>query len=102
MGLMDKLREDFRARRTRHTVLDTDVYVTPLTVDEETRLRTLHPTDAALRIAEMLVLKCRNEAGEPLFTKEDKQALKREVAGDRLGALVVAITGPGPEELEKK
>lgn len=101
MSLMDKLKADYEARRTKVTVLGEEVYVTPLTAGEQVRINALHPDDGALRMAETLVSKCRDADGKPVFTKDDKQDLKRAVAGDRLGPLVAAITGPGVEDQAK-
>lgn len=101
MSLLDKLKADYEARRAKVTVLGDDVFVTPLTPGEQVRINALHPDDSALRMAEILVSKCRDAEGKPVFTKDDKQDLKRAVAGDRLGPLIAAITGPGVEEQVK-
>jgi hypothetical protein len=99
--LIDLLVEDYKSRRTRAEVLGVEVFVTPLTLGEQTQIAAMHPDDSALRVAEMLVRKCRNADGHAVFAKEDKQTLKREVAGDALGPLIAAITGPGAAELAK-
>lgn len=91
--LIDLLKEDLQARKVVVDVLGVAVFVTPLTVGEQTLITAKHPDDAALQMAEMLVLKCRDENGEPVFAKEDKTALKRAVAGDRLGPVIAAING---------
>lgn len=100
-ALLDKLKEDFESRRVRVDVLGIAVFVTPLTVGEQLKLNAMHPTDGGLRVAEMLVVKCRDAEGKPIFGKEDKLTLKNMVAGDRLTALADVITGPGPEALAK-
>jgi hypothetical protein len=61
----------------------------------------MHPNDSAQRQAQMLVMKCRDEAGAPLFTKDDKPALAREVAGDRLGPIFGALNGE-PLEIQQE
>lgn len=101
-SLIEKLREDFKSRRRKETILGVDVWVTPLTVDEQNKTNAKHPNDGALRLAEILVMKCRTDDGQPIFTADDKVALKREVAGDRLGPLIAAITGPSAEEQAEK
>lgn len=99
--LIDLLEEDFAARRTEVEVLGRKVWVAPLTVGEQMRINALHPDDNALRMAEIIVSKCVDAEGKPVFGKEDKQRLKRAVAGDRLGPIVAAITGP-PAETQAK
>lgn len=100
-SLIEKLREDYASRRKQVTILGIDVWVTPLTVDEQNKVNAKHPNDGGLRLAEILVLKCRTEDGQPIFTADDKVALKREVAGDRLGPLIAAIQGAPAEEQAK-
>jgi hypothetical protein len=92
--LIDLLKEDLQARKTRVDVLGMAVYVTPLTLGEQMQINAKHPDDGALRFAEMLVVKCRDENGEPVFAKDDKTALKRAIAADHLEAVIKAITGP--------
>ena len=99
--LIEKLREDFKARRKQVTILGIDVWVTPLTVDEQNKVNAKHPNDGGLRLAEILVMKCWTEDNRPVFTLDDKVALKREVAGDRLGPLIAAIQGAPAEEQAK-
>lgn len=99
--LIDKLRDDYRSRRRKETILGIDVWVTPLTIDEQNKVNAKHPNDGALRIAEILVMKCAAEDGTPIFSTDDKQALKREVAGDQLGPLIAAITGPSADDQVK-
>lgn len=101
MSLIEKLKADFEARKREVEVLGEKVFVTPLTMGEQTRINALHPDDSALRFAEILVTKCRDAEGKPVFTKDDKQDLKRAIAGDRLTPIVAAITGPGVEAQEK-
>jgi len=99
--LIDLLEDDFAGRRSELEVLGVKVFVSPMTVGEQMRINALHPDDAALRMAEILVTKCRDAEGNAVFTKDDKARLKRAVAGDRLGPIVAAITGPPVEALGK-
>lgn len=99
--LIDLLEEDYASRKREIEVMGRKVYVTPLTVAENIRINALHPDDNALRMAEMVVTKCMDAEGKPVFTKEDKSRLKRAVAGDRFSPIVAAITGPPIETLAK-
>lgn len=99
--LIDLLKQDFESRKVEVSVLGVQVFVTPLTIAEQTRINALHPNDGALRIAEMLVTKCRDADGQPVFGKEDKPLLTRVVAGDQIGPIIAAITGPGVEAQAK-
>ncbi len=100
-SLIDRLRADFDKRRTEVEVLGMTIFVTPLTLTEQMKINAKHPDDGALRFAEMLVLKCKDAAGKPVFTVADKSILSRVIAADRLSAAISAITGPGPEALGK-
>lgn len=99
--LIDRLTESYKARRTALAVAGIEIFVTPLTLGEQTQIAVMHPDDSALRVAEMLIRKCRDAEGNPVFGKEDKQTLKREVAGDELVPLIAAITGAGAAEQAK-
>jgi hypothetical protein len=101
MSLIARLKADYQARRRKVDVLGMEVWVTPLTVGENARLLAMHPDDGAMRMAETLVMKCRDADGKPIFAKEDKRALAAEVAGDALTELLVAITGPSVADAEK-
>ncbi len=99
--LIERLKEDFTSRRREVECMGMKVFVTPLTPADQVRINALHPDDGALRTAEILVSKCVDAAGKPVFGKEDKPALKLAVAGDRLGPLLAAINGPGIETQAK-
>lgn len=99
--LIDRLRDDYKSRRREVDILGDTVFVTPLTTAEQIRISAMHPDDGALRMAEMLISKCTDAAGKPVFDKDDKQDLKRAVAGDRLAAAIAAITGPPVEAIAK-
>ncbi len=95
--LIELLKQDYIERKAEVEVLGVKVFVTPLTIAEQTRINTLHPDDGALRLAEIMVAKCRDAEGNPVFSKDDKPLLTRVVAGDRIGPIIAAITGPGVE-----
>lgn len=99
--LIELLRADYTARRRRVVVLGREVYVTPLTLGEQTRIAAMHPDDGALRMAETIVSKTVDADGKPVFTKDDKSDLKRAVAGDALGGIIAAIVGPPDSEITK-
>lgn len=99
--LIDRLKDDYKSRRREVEILGETYFVTPLTTGEQIQISAMHPDDGALRMAEMLIKKCTDEDGKPVFTKEDKQDLKRAVAGDRLAAAIAAITGPPIEAIAK-
>lgn len=99
--LIDLLRADYKARRRRVVILGREVFVNPLTLGEQTRIADMHPSDGALRMAETIISKTTDADGNPVFTKDDKQDLKRAVAGDALGPIIAAIVGPSEAELTK-
>lgn len=97
MTLADKLAADYDARRRMVPVMGIEVWVTPLTLAEQTNIAAKHPDDSAMRMAETFVQKCRDADGKALFTKDDKVTLARRVAGDALSPLIAAIVGPSTE-----
>jgi hypothetical protein len=99
--LIDLLRADYQARKRRVDVMGREVFVTPLTLGEQTRIADMHPNDSALRMAETIICKAVDAEGKPVFTLDDKQDLKRAVGGDRLGPIIAAIVGPSIGEIEK-
>lgn len=99
--LIDLLKNDFKSRRRKETVLGVEVWVTPMSAADQTRVNAAHPDDGGLRMAEILVMKCRTADGHPIFTKDDKLDLKEAVAADRLGPVLEAINGAGVEEQAK-
>jgi hypothetical protein len=99
--LIDLLRADYVARKRSVVVLGKEVFVSPMTLGEQTKIATMHPDDGALRMAETIIAKTMDAEGNPAFTKDDKQDLKRAVAGDALGPIIAAIVGPAIGEIEK-
>jgi hypothetical protein len=100
--LIDKLRADLKALTKRVEILGVAVFVAPLTVAESSRVTAMHPNDAAQRQAEILVLKCRDEDGNPVFTKDDKPALVRDVAGDRFTPIFAVLNGASVDAQAEK
>lgn len=99
--LIKALQADYKARRRKITILGFDVWVSPLTVEDENLLAEREPTPGAARYAEMALMKCTNEAGELIFTRNDKDVLINGAASDQVARLVGAITGPSIEAQAK-
>jgi hypothetical protein len=99
--LIDLLRADYVARKRSVVVLGKEVFVSPMTLAEQGRIGEMHPNDNALRMAETIICKAVDAEGKPVFTKDDKQDLKRATAGDRLGPIIAAIVGPAIGDIEK-
>lgn len=95
--LIQALKADFKARRRKETLLGFDVWVSPLTVEENVLVNEREPEGGTARTAEVLLMKCTDEAGAPIFARADKDALVKEVAGDHVSQLVAAIIGPSVE-----
>lgn len=96
-SLIEALQADFKGRRRKITVLGSDVWVSPLTVEDENLLAEREPILGAARYAEMVMMKCTDESGAPVFSRNDKDALINGVASDHLSRMVAAITGPSVE-----
>lgn len=99
-SLMERLRED-GAAQTRHEIMGVEIYTTRITVAEQIVLREREPENRAAYMVEMLLMKCKDNTGNLIFTRDDKPDLINRVAGDRLTPLISAITGPGVEEQAK-
>jgi len=100
-SLIEALQADFKARRRKETLLGFDVWISPLTVEENMLLMEREPAGGANRIAEILLMKCTDESGAPVFNRADKDALAKNVAGEHVNRLVTAITGPSAEAQAK-
>lgn len=96
--LIDLLREDYAARRRKVVVLGQEIYVMPLTLGEQMKIGKMHPDDDALRIIETLIAKAVDADGNKVFSRDDKQELKRAVAGDELLQIMAAMNGPSAEQ----
>lgn len=59
------------------------------------------PAGGPSRLAEVLLMKCTDAAGNPLFTRNDKDALIKCVAGEQIMRLVAWISGPGVDAQAK-
>lgn len=92
-SLLDRLRASHRAKRQKVRVLDTDVWISPLTLAESSKATAMHPDSSAMRNAAFLVMKCQDEAGKPLFTSEDKEALVDQVSGEEFGQVFRVLNG---------
>lgn len=99
--LIEALQADFKSRRRKETLLGFDVWISPMTVEENMLLVEREKEHGPSRIAEILLMKCTDEAGAPVFTRADKDVLVKSVAGELVNRLVTAITGPSPETQAK-
>lgn len=89
--LIDRLRAGFK--RQKVTILDVEVHVTPLSLAETANVQAKFPDDTARRQAEILIMKCRDANGEPVFTADDRDALATEVNGGAFTAVWAAVNG---------
>lgn len=99
--LIEALQADYKARRRKLALLGYDVWVSPLTVEENMLLNEREPAGGSARLAEICLMKCTDEAGAPIFTRADKETLANHVAGDQVNQIITAITGPSVEAQAK-
>jgi hypothetical protein len=68
------------------------IYATPLTLNERAKISRFakNPQEMA---AELLILKAKDATGAPLFLKEEKFDLMREVASDVIARITTEIVG---------
>lgn len=100
--LLDRLRADFASKRQKVTILGIDVFVSPLSIAENTKVMAMYPDDSAMRQAAFIVLKCTDEAGKPVFTDEDREALTRSVAGSHFDKVFKVMNGDTVEKQAEK
>ena len=93
-SLIQALQDDFKSRRRKLSFMGYDVWVTPLTVEDENLLAEREPVPGGARYVEILLMKCTDESGAPVFSRNDKDTLIKNVASDRIGLVINAITGP--------
>lgn len=99
--LIQALQADFKARRRKISVLGFDVWVSPFTVEEENLLVDREPKPGAARYVEILIMKCTDETGAPIFSRNDKDVLINGVPSEHVQSIVNAITGPTVEAQAK-
>lgn len=92
-SLADLLKARYAERRKEVQIFGRTVFVTPATMGEQTTIATMYPNDRAGFTAEMMLRKCLDAEGKPVFTKDDKAILKNGCAGDDLSPLLAALFG---------
>jgi len=84
---------------------DTDVYYTNnINYKDQSRLIDLHASGKTSdALIESLIVKCRTEKGEPLFTNADRQVLLHEADPNVILKIVTGMNAPKatPEDIEK-
>ena len=82
-----------------------DVYYTNnINYKDQSRLIDLHASGKTSEaLIESLIVKCRKETGEPLFTNADRQVLLHEADPNVILKIVTGMNAPKetPEEMEK-
>ncbi|WP_428673711.1 phage tail assembly chaperone family protein, TAC [Reyranella sp.] len=89
--LLARLRADNRPRKV--PLLGEDVYVSQITIAEQSKITAMFPEDSAKRQAAILVLKICDADGKPLFTADDRDALVGEPGANKFAAVWNAING---------
>jgi len=100
-SLIQALQDDFKARRRKMSLLGHDVWITPMTVEEENLLSEREPKPGSARYVEIALMKCTDEAGTPVFSRNDKDILINAVASEHVARLVNMITGATVEAQAK-
>lgn len=68
------------------------LYYKPLTLRDKAHIRKFAKSDIELAV-ETIILKCRDADGKPVFTREHKQALMREVDAGIIDRIATEIVG---------
>lgn len=74
------------------------IYSTPLTLQERARLYK-HSSNQFEMGVEVLIMKAKDKAGNPLFTKEDKQDMMRNVDANVVARISKHIVGISDDEM---
>lgn len=100
--LIDLLCEDNQTRKV--TLMGVDVYCSQLTIEEQSKVAAMFPDggDSAKRQATYLIMKCRNEKGEPLFTSDDRDRLAGKIGANRFANVWAVINGGSVDEQAEK
>lgn len=110
-GIIEAARKHYRAQlsgglqKMHIEEWDTDVYFTnSINYKDQSRLIDLHASGKTSEaLIESLIVKCRKESGEPLFTNADRQVLLHEADPNVILKIVTGMNGvkETPEEIEK-
>ena len=109
-GVIDRAAAHFSAQEVRTIEVsewgDDDgpliIYVEPFTLREQSRLhkQSSGGNDASV-LADVLIMKCLDEAGNKMFALDDKRALQTKVDAGVLARVATEIMSVDPEEIEK-
>lgn len=99
--LIDLLVEDNQGRH-KVTLLGRDVYVSQVTIEEQAKVTAMYPDDSARRQASLLILKCFDAEGRPLFTPDDRDALATKVGAGRFAPVWSVVNGSSVDEQAEK
>lgn len=100
--LLARLRADFAAKRQKINILGLDVFVSPLSIAENTKVMAMYPENSAMRQAAFIVLKCTDEAGKPVFADDDREVLAQSVAGSHFDKAFKIMNGETVETQAEK
>ncbi len=101
--LIDRLVE---ASATVHVVplMGVDLHVSQITIAEQSKIAAMYPEDgdSAKRQASILILKCRDAEGKPVFTGDDREALATKVGARLFADVWAAINGASLDDQAEK
>lgn len=106
MRAIDRLRKAANFEPIKQTVTlangeDLDFYVTPLVAAERERAQKNAKSDSANDYAlQLLILKAKDENGQPMFRPGDAAVLKQEVEDEILQQMILKVLRPNEESFE--
>lgn len=100
-ALAAKLRAEHAAGRTEVELMGEKMFVTPMTLGELHKINAMFPNGGPDRQIEILIQKCRDADGKPIFTRDDRLVLKNEVRAELLSPIFAAINGPSVADQAK-
>lgn len=100
--LLARLRADFAAKRQKVTILGIDVFVSPLSIAENSKVMAMYPDNSAMRQAAFIVMKCTDEAGNPVFADDDRETVAQGVAGSHFDKAFKIMNGETVEAQAEK
>lgn len=100
-SLIELLEEDAAVVRVVK-IMGRDVHVTQATLEDQAKAAAMYPDGGEMRQAALLVMKCKDAEGKPLFTAEDRGKIAKLVGANKFADVWSALNGSGVDAQAEK